>query len=163
MAVSVIEGALHVRGQLTAESQIMAAGSVDNTSVAASAGIDATKLDHQYVVASVQAGTPAAITDPVHRAYAAGQIVSASVWVDVKPTAGSSYVVDLKKNGTTVLTGTLTVDSTSTEDTAITLTLSDDDYVAGDRLDVVVGSLSGGAYGTGLHVRLVLREAAGTP
>lgn len=112
-----IDGNTYINGNLSARSMSMPAGTVTDAGVNAAAAVQATKLLHQYeVVYSQDSSTDATVERRVIHIvkgatatlaeFAAGSVSLAS--------AGGNAVVDLLKNGSTVLTGTITLDSTNT-------------------------------------------------
>jgi hypothetical protein len=157
-----IVGDLHVAGNLTADSLAVPNSSVTNEKVAAGAGIDASKLDHQNIVVFAQANTTAAAeTRAVYVAHAAGTIEEFEAGSIAACTGNATITVDLKKNGTTVLSAVITLDSGNTAYVVEAGTVSSAAYVAGDVLTVVVAVNAGtGALGTGVFARAMLREAA---
>lgn len=69
--------------------------------------------------------------------------------------------VDLKKNGTSVLTSTVTIDHTVAAYTQVAASIATNTYVAGDVFEVVVtATAGGGTLPQGLFVALITREAA---
>lgn len=158
MPTSVVYGDLHVSGLLTSGTQAIAAGSVVDASVNASAAIASTKMDHQYL-AALGSATPAAITSIIHIAHGAGNVAFVEYAIVTAPTT-STYTFDVKKNGSSILSAPVSITgATGLTDNTVTFTPSS--YVAGDLYTVVLASFSGGSYGTGLRVQVAFREAAG--
>ncbi len=135
-----------------------------NAFIAASAGISATKLQQQRVkhfTVIKHGSSPAAIRDTVERINGAtGTLVKISVGV-TQAIASGSLTVDVLKNGTTVLTGVMTLNSTpgtgGTAGDVVNGTLSTSALVAGDKLEVnvAVSSPSGGG---GCDCQIVFTE-----
>jgi hypothetical protein len=72
---------------------------------------------------------------------------------------GGSCTIDLKKNGTSVLSGAVTLDSTTAAYALKDGTVTTPAYAAGDVFEVQVASPSG-TKPKGVFARAVLREAA---
>jgi len=138
------------------------AGCVGNTDIEAAAGIAASKLEHPVYACYGQSGAAVAATVPIHTVVGAtGVIESVKVGSIVACTGNAEITVDVKKNGTTVLSAAIVLDSTNTARIAESGTLSVTALVAGDLLEVVVAVNAGtGALGTGLFVQVKSREDA---
>lgn len=145
---TVIYGDLQVTGGLSSGSLTIASGTVTNAMVASGAALDTAKMLHRYK-ASVRQATPAALTELVSVCNGlTGTIRSFKCVSAVKHTSGST-TIDLKKNGTTVLSSTVVLDSGNTNYIAESGTLSVTTLVAGDVLSVVV-TISSPVSATGL-------------
>ena len=112
---NVFDGDLVVRGTLKASAFQPPNGSIGNNQVGSADPIDASKLKHQYLARLVQpSGSSAtAVTQAVHHAHAAGSVVGVEVGAVVAATGADTVTVDVKKNGTTVLSGVVTLDSST--------------------------------------------------
>jgi len=159
MAISVIQGDVHVVGRLTAADLSPSASSISDSQVAADAGISASKLEQQIVFQHRQAA-PATVTEYVHIARGAGEIVALRAVADTVPAAANSYTIDVLKNGTTILTSVITINDSTTADDIQEGLLSVTSYVADDLFKIVVTVSGGGSKGTNLLAQLILREAA---
>ena len=109
------EGDVFVAGSFSANEIALPASTVNNDDVAAAACIAATKLDHQYAKV-VQQESATAATDVAHVnhvAYGAGNVIAFKVGAVVAPVGVAAIAVDLLKNGATVLTGTVAINSTT--------------------------------------------------
>lgn len=138
-------------------------GCITNDAVVAAAGIVATKLQIQYNKTYFKAGTAASETAPMHEAYAAGTVIAVKAGSVAIAVGAATVVVDIKKNGTTILTGTFQLDNGNTAYVSEAGTISVASYVAGDVFTaVIVATAGGGTIPTGLWITLVLREACGT-
>lgn len=153
----------HVQGALSASSFTPPAGCIDNAAIEAAAGIDATKVIHQFAVSRVQGSTAAADTAPVHIANQAGTIVGFEIAAITPCSTGGgddrTVTVDLKKNGTTVLTAPIVLNKTIAAYAVVSATLASDSYAAGDVLSIV--TTVGGSTGTlaaGVIAQAFLRE-----
>jgi hypothetical protein len=107
-----------------------------------------------------QAGTAADETKILNVGLgASGTIRKFSVVNEVKCIGDSTVTVDLKKNGTTVLSAPITLNSSTTINTVISATISSPTYAAGDRLAVVIDATAGtGTLATGIAVVLHVLE-----
>lgn len=83
--------------------------------------------------------------------FAAGSIA--------KAVGDSTVTIDLKKNGSSILSAVITLDSGNTNRLLETATLSSTALVAGDWLEIVITATVGtGTLPTGVFVRLLLDE-----
>lgn len=143
---SLIQGDVHVRGTVTANAITIPTGSITDASIAGGAGIAASKLEHQFPVRyqTVAGAAVATATHPVHVVQGAtGTVVGLRVASVTAPTSSDTVVVDLQKSTgggafASVLTGTVTLDSSSVNRTAYSGTIASPSLVAGDILQVVV-------------------------
>lgn len=165
MATSIIDSDVTVLGSLTARTFSLPASSVANSSVQAAAGIAASKLEHQYnkcVWLCNHATDAAAARVQIHRVYGTvGSIVQFGVVVTVAATSTGQAVVNLRKNGSSILTATITVDNT----VAVNTLKQPAGYTSvalavGDVLEVSIDSVSGSTLPKGLACHLVIREDA---
>lgn len=142
MALSTHDGDLRVTGTLTAGSMSVPASSVGDTQVTAAADVAATKLRHLHCVdlAVFDHGTDVTGTTRrgIYRAMSACTVQAFEVYVTVAAGAATTVTVNLLKNGTTMLTGVVTVDSTLTAHTMLAGTLASSALVADDILEVEV-------------------------
>ena len=160
---NVFDGDLVVRGTLKASAFQPPNGSIGNNQVGSADPIDASKLKHQYLARLVQpSGSSAtAVTQAVHHAHAAGSVVGVEVGAVVAATGADTVTVDVKKNGTTVLSGVVTLDSSTAAYAAVLGAVAVTAYAAGDTFTAVVTPAhSTGTLPQGLFVSLVLREGA---
>lgn len=134
---NVIYGDMQVTGGFSAGSMSISAGAVTDSSVASGAAISTAKMNHRFK-ASLQQAAPAATTALVTTINGAtGTIRSFKCNAVTKHSSGST-TIDLKKNGTTVLSSTVVLDSGNTNYIAEAGTLSVTSLVAGDALTIVV-------------------------
>jgi hypothetical protein len=161
MPANVIYGDMYVGGNFTCQTFTCPTNSIPSAAIDSNNPIAATKQEHQYLPGHRQTGNVAAATDEVHEAYAAGTINAFRAKIRTAPAAANSYTIDLKKNGTSVLSAPIAVDSTTTPNAVLTGTVTTTTYAAGDRLEVVVAAVAGTTWGTGLFAGPVLREASG--
>ena len=163
MTLSRIEGDVYVAGNLASKTLGVPAGSVRDASVAALAGIDATKLQHRHQVTVAQPNTAAADeTRAVHRVYgAAGSVVAFHAGSIAKCAGDATVTVDLRKNGVSILSSVITLDSGNTNRVAEAGTISTASLVAGDLLEVVIDATIGtGTLATGVFATVVVTEDA---
>ena len=160
-APTVIQGDLHVTGTVTGGSLTPSALTVTNASVSSTAAIAATKLEHQFALSYTQNGTAASATIPLHVAYGAGTIVSVKAASIAIAVGAATVTVDLKKGGTTCLSGVITLDSGNAARTSEAGSLTVTTYSADNFLErVTVPTAGGGTLPTGLIGTVNLRENA---
>lgn len=162
--MSTLAGPLYVDGQLSAESIILPDDTVGNAAVGTLSPIGAEKLQHQYAVTLALCNHATDFAGPdrraLHKVYgAAGTVLAFSAWSTVLAGATTTVTVDLLKNGTTILTSTITLDSTNTIYVAEDAVISSAAVVAGDVLECNA-TISGTNEPKGVAVRLVWREDA---
>jgi hypothetical protein len=141
--------------------------SFTDADVAGGAGVDASKLKHAIdrFYSQEKATNAAPGTFLLHVAKAAGSVQLAKFGQSVAPdtafgSSGRTVTFDLKKNNTTILTGTVTLNSTSTAYTPVSGALATAAYVAGDRFEVVItGAGSAGTYPTGIFAQVLFYES----
>lgn len=152
---------LHVGGHLSANSQTIGAGAVSNTSVAAGAGISASKLEHQYRKELTQPNTAATSeTRVIHVARGSGTIIKFSAGSIAIAVGAATVTVDLKKNGASILSGVITLDTGNTVYVPENGTVSNTAVAAGDVFTVTtVATAGGGTLPTGVFASLDLSEA----
>lgn len=164
MATSRIDGDLYVVGGLAAQTMTLPAAAVSNTNVAAAAAIAATKLQHQHQLTlplTDHATAQTVVRKAIHKVYGTtGTLIAFKVGVTVAATAGNSIVVDLLKNGSSILTSTVTVDSTVAAYAVATASgFTSASVSTGDLLEVSVTTVTGTAP-KGVHAVLIVQEDA---
>lgn len=137
------------------------ASTVTNAMIAASAGIDTSKLDHIYIGSYFKVGTVAASeTAGIHIARAAGTVQSVEAFLIGANVGDSTVSCDVKKNGTTILSAAAAFSSSDAARAVKTGTISTAAYVDGDVFEVVItGTVGTGTLGTGLYVSVEFSEA----
>lgn len=157
---SVHQGDFHVTGNLTAGGGIgIPANTIVDAQVAPSAGIQASKVIQQKHGREVQSGNATAVTKPIHVAYGAGTVVAVRVGSVVAATGDSTATIDVKKNGTTILSGAVVLDNANTAYISEAGTISVPSYDAGDVFTAVVTVSAGsGTLPTGLFVDVAFNE-----
>jgi hypothetical protein len=156
---------LYVDGNLSAKTVTLPASSVTDAMIAGSAGIKSTKVQqvrNLHWAFQDSTVTAAVCRQIVHALYGAtGTILDFSVGAVTANVGGATVTIDLKKNGSSILTGTFTLDNTTP---AFTLKanpgLTSSSLVAGDILEAAITSATagGGTIAKGVFCRLVLNE-----
>lgn len=153
-----IDGDLVVRGTIVATAVVQPAGSVTSDSVQAGANIDADKLESRIYVSHAQPNTAATTeTRTLFVAQRPGIINKVQAGSIAKAVGDSTVTVDVKKNGTTILSSVLTLNSSNVNRTPADATIdgTQDDYVAGDWFEVVITATIGtGTLPTGVFVQV---------
>lgn len=153
MERQVIPNDVHVTGRLTAGTMTVAADSVSNGSVVSTAAIQAEKLEHRHHKTLGQEATANAAAEEriIHVARGAGTLEEFTVGLITPPdtalASGRSAIVDLKKNGTTILSAPVTLSSTNAFATPVAGAIASAAYVVGDRFTIAI-TLGGGSTGT---------------
>lgn len=155
-----IDGDTYISGTLTAQSLVPSAGSVRDASVASDAAIGGEKLEHDVFASYSQDSTTDATVERrcIHQVQGAtATIISFNVWCVTLASGAGNAVVDLLKNGTTILSSTITLNDTNTvyvgeEPSGFTST----SLVAGDVLEFKLTSAAATkpkGVGCTLHIR----------
>lgn len=162
MALSTINSDLVIKGRLTPTSLDIPDGIIVNADVSSSAAIETTKLRHRHVAQWQQPNTTATTeTRPIHVVRYAGTIMEFVAGTIVACIGAATITIDLKKNGTSVLTTILTLDNANTARVveAAVLNSSLTAVVASDWLEIVItATAGGGTIGTGLFCEVVIDE-----
>lgn len=154
---------LHIAGALSAESIDIPSGTVTNDDISASADIVTTKMQHQHQPVVKQPLTAmTAGTEVLHVTKGAtGTIVDFRCGSITAAVGAATATVDLKKNGVSVLTGTITLNNANTAYVPVNGTLSGTSLVVGDVLTVVTtATAGGGTLPTGFFATATIREKA---
>lgn len=127
--------------------------------------LDCDKVRHQYAGSLVQAHGTAAVAERriVRVVQGDGEIVSVNTVPVVAATGDSKVTIDVKLNGTTVLTGTYLIDSGDAAYDLVPGTLvASPDIVAGDVIEVIQTVSAGtGTLPQGLATVVETREDPG--
>jgi hypothetical protein len=157
-----IDGDLQGLGEISCQTLSIPAGTIVDADVNAAAAIGHTKLEHQHRITYGQNGTVAADTRVIFVCRGtSGEVVAVKAGCIGVESGGNSCTVDVQKNGTSVLTGAITLDSGDSPYTPEAGTLKTDgteDLVADDVLTVVIATSSSDA--TGVYVVVTVREDA---
>ena len=156
------DGDLHVNGALTAKTMTPPDGTITNAMVNASAGIVYTKLEHLMAFVHSQSGTVASATLPIGFVRGAtGTMLTISAGSIVAAIGAATVTIDLKKNGTTMLSGVITLDNANTARVIEDGTLSVTSLAADDFLELVItATAGGGTLPTGFGVQVWWKELA---
>jgi len=167
MALNICEGDLQVKGQLVPQSISYPPAGITDAAIAALAAIAASKLQHEHRKEYSQEASAnnAAETKGIFIARFAGNVVAFQVELILAPdtaagSSGRTATVDLKKNGTSILSAPITLNSINTPYVAVNATISTPGYSAGDSFTVVVAN--GGSVGTypkGVTAQATFNEA----
>lgn len=158
-----MEGDIYFAGACQFKNVVVNDGSITNAKIATAAAIAASKLVHQHRIGYSQANSAAATeTRVIYTCYGAtGTIKSFKAGSIAAAIGDSTVTLDLKKNGTTVLSAVITLDNANTARVVEAATLSVTTLVAGDVLEVVVTATIGtGTLPTGLFATLTVEEDA---
>ena len=157
MPTNIVEGDLLVRGRVVPESLTLPSGSVVSDSVQAGANLNADKLEQREYVSHAQPNS-AATTETrtlfvARRAGTVNEVIAGSI---AKAIGDSTVTVDVKKNGTTILSSVITLDNANTARVAEVGTLSGSGaFVADDWFEVVITATVGtGTLPTGVFAQM---------
>lgn len=163
MATSVLYGDMYVSGNLTSKSYTPVAGSITDDAIESAAGIQASKLEHRHEITYAQDSTTDATVERkvMHVVYGTtGTLIKFRVGSVSVASGGGNAVVDLLKNGVSVLSATITLDGTNTayvpEDASGYTSTS---LVAGDVLEFKLTSAAA-TKPKGVFAQLILDEDA---
>lgn len=139
--------------------------SVGNDQINPASPIAAEKSVHQYQPKLAQAHGSSATAERrvVHVANAAGTLVAVKVVPVVAAVGDSTVTVDMRKNGTTMLSSTVTINNSKAGYSTTAGTISGaGSYAAGDVIEIVQTISAGsGTLPQGVCTELVLRELPG--
>lgn len=152
--MGVLNENIHVGGQLSCETFTPPAACVVNASVSSTANIGAEKLINRFRRGHAQVHGSAGTTQriPIHIAKNAGTISGARAAMSVKPVGAATHSIQLKKNGSDILSAAIVMDSGNTnyvlEETPGYTSTS---YAAGDFFEAdITATAGGGTLGQGL-------------
>lgn len=158
---SILDGSYHVAGNLSANSMTVPSNAVGNSAIRSGDPIDASKLENQQVITkhlSAHATAASVTRQVIHAVYGAtATLIAFHVGCTVAPTGADTVTINLKRNGTNILSGDITLDNTNTNFIVEAGTLTTTDVVAGDVIEVDVSAVSG-TTAKGLFARLIVRE-----
>lgn len=165
-----LEGPKYFAGNVQFSTVNMPTGTnaaVGDAEVKTGAKIDASKL-RRRMHARYSQGNVAAVSETrvLHIAYGAvGEVKAVRVSNIARATGNSTVTVNVRKNGTTILTGVITLTDinpgSATYGVAVGTVVSSpaNSYVAGDVFDcVIVATVGTGTLPTGLSIDLMLDE-----
>jgi hypothetical protein len=154
---------LHVEGRITSKYLTAPDESINNAAIASDADIDATKLEQRRPLSYSKAGTAASETYVLHRVSGLTArnltLFAGSVAIAV---GGATVTVDIKKNGTSVLTGgPVTFNSSNVAYIGVDLAPTTTTAVVGDVFTaVIVATAGGGTIPTGFFISGFIDEKA---
>jgi hypothetical protein len=144
VATTVIESDVLIRGALVAESFTNPAQSVNSDAIKTGANLDADKLENRVYSSHAQPNSAATTeTRPLFVARKAGTVNSVLAGSIAKAIGDSTVTVDVRKNGTTILSGVITLDNANTARVGEAGTISVPAFVAGDWFEVVITATIG--------------------
>lgn len=161
-AQSRIETDLHINGALSANTWYVGDESVGNDQVAGDAQIDSDKVVHRHRPHYSQVNAAAfAATVVLFHAIRAGVLYNVRAGSIVAATGNSTVTIDIRKNGTTMLTAPFVLDNANTAYVAEAGSLAGSAIAAGDTITAVITISAGtGTLPTGLFVTVELDEAS---
>jgi hypothetical protein len=164
-AKSIVRGDFHFNGDLSCDTFAPPAGCIDNEAVESGAEIDADKVERRITKTYAQNANAASAADRrvIHVARKPGVLTEVKAGVVVACLGDSTITVNVKKNGTTVLTAVVVLDNTNTAFAIESGAVSGaaDDYVTGDVFDVTITVSAGtGTLGFGVFVETTFDETA---
>jgi hypothetical protein len=159
-ATTKLDGDVYVTGHLQARTLKIPAGTVTDAAVGEDAAIAATKIQKPRLLTYSRDGTAASATVPLYECRGAtATVVDVRVGSVGVAVGAATVTVDIKKNGTTILSGVVTLDNGNVARVSEPGTVALDDLVTGDWLDVVVtATAGGGTLPTGLLVQVEIFE-----
>ena len=167
MALTTISSDVLIVGSLSSKTFSPPAGCINDTAIAApsapASAIATSKVRHRFEPFMAQPNTTATTeTKTVHvvrgTAGTINEVVAGSI---VACIGGATITLDVKKNGSSVLTGVLTLNSSNTARVAVPASLSGGSVTvaAGDWIEfVVTATTGGGTIGTGFFAQLQIDE-----
>lgn len=139
------------------------AGSLGDQEFASSDPLTAAKQQHQFPQRFSQAYGTAAVAarHVVHAARSAGTLLEFRCGLAVANIGAATVTINLYKNGSTILSAPVVLDSSGVAYALTDGVFSSASYVANDVFEVVVTvAAGGGTLGQGLVAQLMVREAA---
>lgn len=137
------------------------AGKLTNTMFSTTDPLVVTKQEHFQTFPAKQVGTAVTETHFLHRVKgAAGTVLYLSVTNLTACAGGSTVTVDIKKNGTTILSAVVTLDSSTGDEGFEDGILAATALVADDILTAVITAIASGtdALASGVGVELATAE-----
>ena len=157
-----LEGDHHINGHLTMKTGALPAGTITNAMVNDSAAIAVGKQQHQYEKgwADLVATTITAKEVVLHIVHGTtGEILAFKGGAVVAPQTTEVWNIDLHKNGTTVMTTGIVLNSSATSYEIISGTIGTTALAAGDVLEAVITETTGtGTAPDGVFVEVILKE-----
>lgn len=145
MTTNIIDGDMIVRGGLVAESFDAPSQSINSAAIKTAANLDADKLESRIYSSHAQPNSAATTeTRPLFVARRSGTVNSVLAGSIAKAVGAATVTVDIKKNGTSILSSVITLDSANTDRVGESGTVSVSAFVAGDWFEVVLVATAGG-------------------
>lgn len=162
MPTNVFDGDVIIRGSVVANTNIPSDNSITTAKIAAAANLNADKLEQRLHKTYSQPNTAATSeTRGVFVARKTGIINELAVGSIAIAVGAATVTCDLRKNGTTILTGVVTLNSSSVARVVQTAGFSGvlNQFVAGDFFEIVlVATAGGGTLPTGVFVQLEIDQ-----
>lgn len=165
MGLSTIDGEhLFRNGTVTFGDRVtLPAGCIGDNQADAANPFETDKVRHRHHKTFAQANGSAAATEQrvVHVGYgAAGSVVAIRAGIRTAGSGGGmSVTVDVKKNGTSILSSVVTINASTVALAKASATVTTADYEDGDVIEVVVtATAGGGTLPQGLFVDLLFDE-----
>jgi hypothetical protein len=139
--------------------------SIADSDISGTANISASKVQHQHRQVYSQPNTTSTTeTRIIHVVNgASATITSFSAGSIVANVGGATVTVDLKKNGSSVLTSVITLNSSTVAYTPTLATLSTTTATTNDVFTIVItATVGGGTLATGVYASLNIYEQYGT-
>ena len=164
MALTTFNGDAHVNGALSCKTFNPPSSSIDNDSIQATAGISASKLEHEYrpVFAQESATTASSGAHTVHVVEGAtATVVNIKAGSVVANVGAATVDIDLLKDGASIMTSEINLTSGDSAYALSAGAIASPSLVAGDILEVkVTATAGGGTLALGLYVMVDITEAA---
>ena len=158
------EGDAYFNGNLSSKTMTIPDNTVVNADVSSGADIAAIKLEHQYSKFIAQASDINTVDEQrcIHAVYGSSGSVVAFEAGSVTVCAGDSTItVDLHKNGASILTSVITLDSSNAAYTVEAGTIDTATLADGDVLEVIIDVTAGtGNLADGVFASCIIREDA---
>ena len=161
--MSTLQGDYYIRGNLSVAGQLnLPTGSIEDADVAVGAAIQATKIIQQRRPEYSQSVGSAAVADnhAIYLVYGATGVLNDFRAGMIVANVGAAVVtVDLRVNGTSVLTSPITLNSSQSAYQSVVGSISDTALEVGDVLTVVItATAGGGTLGQGLFAAATFTE-----
>jgi hypothetical protein len=158
-----IEGDMIVTGNLQPVKLSPPNGSIANAAIAAAPGnyVDSDKLEAQRTLGWAQPNTAATSeTRTLHVVYGlTGQVAAFQAGSIAACIGAATVTIDLKKNGVSILSAPITLNSSNTARVAVAGTVTTAALAENDWLEVVItATAGGGTLATGVFCQAVLAE-----
>lgn len=162
----VFGGNVLIQGTLTASGFVAPSGCITPSNIATPAaggnGIDISKLNHRNKAPYSQPEGTAVVTETRIIAIThgtVGVIVALNAALKVACVGAATITIDLKKNGTSVLSSVLTFTSSTPAMTAESGTITTTATAIGDIFELVItATAGGGTLGQGLYAEAIIDE-----